>query len=170
MSGSPRIDHASFVEAYRQTAGPLRRYVTRVLGDRAAADDVVQESFTRALSSGTLPREQNELRAYIFRIASNLMKDQWRRLKREHARLAEPDAQHASDDPTTRMDLARLFAQLDLRERQLVWLAHVEGDDHAAIAVVLGVGEASVKVLLHRARKRFAGILRAAGYDPELEL
>lgn len=170
MSGPTRLDHASFVEAYRLVAEPLRRYAARVLGDHGAADDVVQESFARALCSMALPRSQDEMRAYIFRIASNLMKDHWRRLKRQRARLHEPGAPPVPEDPMLRMDLARLFAKLDLRDRQLVWLAHVEGSDHATIGKVLGVSEASVKVLLHRARKRFAGMLRAVGYDPKVEL
>ena len=49
----------------------------------------------------------------------------------------------------------------------ILWLAHVEGGSHADIAAITGLGPASIRVLLFRARRRLAGLLRAAGLAPE---
>ncbi len=161
------MDRVSFIAVYQQTVGPLRRYVARTIGNADAADDIVQETFARALRSVGFPREPSEARAYLFRVASNLMKDQWRRYRAtlEQEDGAQTEGVAGPGDPAMRVDLAQLFAKLGLRERQLIWLAHVEGADHAAIGRALGLREGSVKVLLHRAREKFAKQLRVAGYS-----
>ena len=51
--------------------------------------------------------------------------------------------------------------QLNPRERALLWLAYAQGWSHAEIAASLGVRTASMKALLHRARRRLAALLRA---------
>ena len=158
------MEEADFLEIHRQTAEPLRRYAARVLGSVGAADDVVQETFLRALRTPGCPVEPAQARLFLFRIAGNLMVDQWRRRRRE-ACQALPTPIPLHEDPALRLDMARLFERLSLRERQLIWLAHVEGADTGDIAKAVGVGAASVKVLLHRARKKMAQWLRDD--DPE---
>ena len=162
-------DQASFLEVYRQTAEPLRRYAARSLGNVAAADDVVQEAYARALASPNFPHQPQEARAYLFRVVSNLLADHWRQRRRD----INHDVQHSLElrpaDPGLRIDLMRLFSRLKLQERQLIWLAHVEGNDHPAIARALGLSTGSVKVLLHRARQKFATYLRASGYVQSVE-
>lgn len=148
-----------FLEIHRQTAEPLRRYAARVLGSVDAADDVVQETYLRALRHDGCPTDPALARLFLFRIAGNLMVDQWRRRGREASRPSPPTIP-VQPDPGLRLDLARLFERLSLRERQLVWLAHVEGAGSGDIARAVGVSEGSVKVLLHRARKKLAHWLR----------
>jgi RNA polymerase sigma-70 factor, ECF subfamily len=60
-----------------------------------------------------------------------------------------------------RLDMIRVFRQLKPQQRQMMWLAYVEGADHREIASALGVREGSVRVLLHRARRKLAALLRA---------
>lgn len=50
----------------------------------------------------------------------------------------------------------------------MLWLAHVEGRDHREIAEMIGVGHASVKVLLFRARRKLSALLERAGIGPEV--
>lgn len=158
-------DKAGFLDFHRRTASSLRQYVLRTLGDSATADDIMQESYLRALASPTLPAEHSGAKAYLFRIASNLIIDHWRRGRKEpHAALSDELGARAGD-ANLKIDLNQAFLRLALRERQLIWLAHVEGADHAAIAAALGLREASVKVLLHRARTKMAELLRRSGYD-----
>ena len=66
-------------------------------------------------------------------------------------------------DPALRVDMMRVFGQLKPQQRQLMWLAYVEGASHLEIATALGLRERSVRVLLHRARRRLAALLRATG-------
>lgn len=49
----------------------------------------------------------------------------------------------------------------------LLWLAYVEGASHREIAGSMGIGENSVRVVLYRARRRLAGILKGHGWGPE---
>jgi RNA polymerase sigma-70 factor (ECF subfamily) len=158
-------EEARFLELYRSTLAPLRKYAARTLGDAVRADDIVQECFVRALASANFPSDHRQARAYLFRIASNLVIDHWRAERRERGSELDRNLASAVDYPDLRMDLADTFLLLTLRERQLIWLAHVEGLDHGDIAAMLGIGAASVKVLLHRARGKFAGVLRRSGYD-----
>ena len=61
----------------------------------------------------------------------------------------------------------RAFGQLKIRERQLLWLAYVEGSNHKEIAEATGLRHASVRPLLFRARRRLANLIR--GVPPEKE-
>ena len=155
------MNEASFQSFYATTAGPLRAYVARTLGDFGQVDDIVQETYLRLLRTETIPDDPLQVRKIAFRIASNLMADEWRRRKRtplamEPAR--EPGA--AGPDPTLRLDMTRVFDELKPQQRQMLWLSYVEGADHREIATALGVGEGSVRVLLHRARKKLASLLK----------
>ena len=155
------IDEPSFEAFYRQTAAPLRAYVVRVLGHAAAAEDIVQDAYLRLLRAPPPIRDPGELRAYLFRIASNLIHDAWRRQRRERDAF-DRDASApgtATPNPGLRLDMARVFEQLRPEQRQLMWLAYVEGAEHREIAAALGLREGSVRVLLHRARRRLAALL-----------
>jgi RNA polymerase sigma-70 factor, ECF subfamily len=108
------------------------------------------------------PGEPEQLRRLLFRIASNLMTDEWRRRRR--ARTADanaPQPKGSSPDMALRLDMIRVFHQLAPQQRQMMWLAYVEGADHREIAAALGLREGSVRVLLHRARRRLASLLQA---------
>jgi RNA polymerase sigma-70 factor (ECF subfamily) len=63
--------------------------------------------------------------------------------------------------------MARVFERLNPQQRQLMWLAYVEGADHREIAAALGLRERSVRVLLHRTRRKLAQLLSAGGRRPE---
>ncbi len=67
-----------------------------------------------------------------------------------------------------RSDLARAMQELRPRDRQLLWLAHVEGFSHREIGHTLDVKPESVRLMVFRARKRLAGILRQQGFSPEV--
>ena len=60
-----------------------------------------------------------------------------------------------------RTDLRRAMSRLRPRERALLWLAYAQGHAHAEIAETLGVKTGSVKLLLFRARRKLAVLLRA---------
>ena len=160
------IDESTFHTLYARTAGPLRAYVARSLGTADQADDIVQETFLRLLRKPLPTRDLDGLRAYAFRVASNLVVDHFRS-RRHEAADPPPEPAAASRDQVLRVDVARLFGQLKPRERQLVWLAHVEQADHREIAAALGVQARSVRVLLSRARLKLAGLLRRHGHAPE---
>ena len=153
------LSEPAFIALYEDSAHDLRRYVARVLGSLAEADDVVQESYLRLVRHPPPTEDLQELRAYVFTIASNVMVDRRRRERSRPGRLSEGGTAGSNADAESRLDMARTFRRLSLRDRQLMWLAHVEGESHRAIAAALGVGEASVRVLLSRARARLRELL-----------
>ena len=156
------IDEPTFEAFYRQTAAPLRAYVVHVLGHAAGAEDIVQDAYLRLLRSPPPTLDPCELRAYLFRIASNLIHDYWRRQRRERNVSDRGTGGPASVNPNMplKLDMARVFAQLRPGQRQLMWLAYVEGAEHREIAAALGLREHSIRVLLHRARRKLAALLR----------
>jgi RNA polymerase sigma-70 factor (ECF subfamily) len=155
------MNEVSFQSFYAATAGPLRAYVARTLGDFSQVDDIVQETYLRLLRTGTIPDDPVQVRKIAFRIASNLMADEWRRRKRTMPQADDaPEPGADGPDPAVRIDMTRVFGELKPQQRQMLWLSYVEGADHREIATALGVREGSVRVLLHRARKKLASLLR----------
>jgi RNA polymerase sigma-70 factor (ECF subfamily) len=160
------MDSDGFAGFYERSARPLWAYLARVSGDPALADDLLQESYIRFLSADA-PRTDVDgevaARRYLFRIATNLLRDHWRRPKataiedmaEEH--LRGPDTSDASD---IRMLLGPALLQLRPRERQLLWLAYAEGYSHREIAAITGLASASVRLLLFRARRKAAHLLQ----------
>jgi RNA polymerase sigma-70 factor (ECF subfamily) len=154
----PSVNRDAFRVFYTRTNRPLWAYLLRISGRRDVADDLLQESYCRFLAAKLPEMDAAESRSYLFRIATNLWRDRWRR--REVPDTVNATGQSCEDDPETRTDVRRAFEQLKPRERQLLWLAHVEGFDHREIARLTGLKLASVRVLLFRARGELAGALR----------
>jgi RNA polymerase sigma-70 factor (ECF subfamily) len=157
------MDERAFQSFYAGTARDLRAYVARVSGHLDQADDIVQESYLKLLRMPAAPDDPQQLRPLLFRIASNLMTDEWRRRRRAENAAAphalEPDG--SAPDMVLRLDMIRVFQQLTPQQRQMMWLAYVEGADHREIAATLGLREGSVRVLLLRARRKLASLLQA---------
>ena len=154
----PSVDREAFRVFYTRTNRPLWAYLLRVSGRRDVADDLLQESYCRFLTAKLPEMDQAESRSYLFVIATNLLRDRWRRREvPERVGTADPSSE---DDPELRTDVRRAFERLKPRERQLLWLAHVEGFDHEEIARLTGLGVASIRVLLFRARRELAGVLQ----------
>ncbi len=129
------------------------------------ADDLLQETLIRFLES---PRSETlDLRAcrkYIFRIASNLLRDHWRAKKRARAfesrlRMQEAEAIDAETELAIHIELDRALDMLSERERAMLWLAHAENYTHREIASALGLRAGSVRVLLFRARRKVAAAI-----------
>jgi RNA polymerase sigma-70 factor (ECF subfamily) len=165
------LTEQEFQDIYRRLGRPVWAYLYRMTGNAADADDLVQDTFCRVLASPATPRDDHELRAYVFRVASNAAIDRWRREGRG-TRRTEPvsEAIPAGDDlgaaVARRRDVAATLRQLKPRDRILVWLAYVEGSPHGEIAGTLGLKPSSVPVLLFRARKKLAALLRTRGLGP----
>jgi RNA polymerase sigma-70 factor (ECF subfamily) len=162
------MEQAAFRSFYQQTAPALRAYVARSVGSLHAADDILQEAFVRFLTKAPQGLSAAEMRGYLYRTAETLVIDRWRKLQREGERdRAAVELYDEAVHTALNGDVDRAFRELKPRQRSLLWLAYVEGLDHREIAAATGVAEKSVRVLLSRARKAFAGILNRFGLRPE---
>ncbi len=163
------MNEAQFEAFYRSTAGSLWSYIYRLTGNAAASDDLLQKTFFRFLRANPNVESDEHMRRYLFRTATNLAMDHFREAKRE--RVEEQAAATITVDYPARElkhDFQRVFSELKPQERALLWLAHVEEASHDEIGQALGVKSKSVRVLLFRARRRLADVLKNHGLGPEV--
>jgi len=161
-----RVDEGAFTRFYDEVAPRLWAYLASQTGDRALAEELAQEAWSRVLASRLEPESDEHLRRYLFRTAIHLLRDRGRAAPRTPLPLVEAlDVAGGPPPVGLRHDLARAFAALKPKERQLIWLAHVEELDHRSIAETVGARVASVRVMLHRARRRLAQLLERDTLD-----
>jgi RNA polymerase sigma-70 factor (ECF subfamily) len=158
-----------FQELYEATSRPLWAYLFHVLGRADAADDVVQETYCRFLERKTPAMDAAASKSYLFRIATNLARDRFRsgagtfdQMDDTHRELP---AQESGPGAEAQLDVIAAMGQMKPRERELLWLAYVEGMNHAEIAAATGLGTMSIRLLLFRARRRAAQFLRPERTD-----
>lgn len=161
------LGETEFVRLYEANSRAIFGYVLATTGRRDVAEDVVQEIFCRVLAEKHAARltamEANEARRYLFRVASNLLRDRWR--GGEDTPSPELDDTLTGANYETNLDtgvhVRAVLAQLKPRQRELLWLAYVEGMDHAEIAEATGLARLSIRILLFRARNEAKTLLNA---------
>jgi RNA polymerase sigma-70 factor (ECF subfamily) len=147
-------------------------FLSRTMGDRAAAEDLVQEIFIRILKYRATYRDEGRFETWIFQIARNARIDYLRR------RPFEPLERHAVELPSQEQspieqleqgeDAARLrraLMRMPVEKRELIVLARYRGMKADQIAVVIGAEPGTVRVRLHRALKELAELVRHAQGD-----
>jgi RNA polymerase sigma-70 factor (ECF subfamily) len=166
------MDSDAFAGFYERSARPLWAYLARVSGDPALADDLMQEAYLRFLGAAWSREGAGDgevaSRRYLFRIATNLLRDHWRRPKTSSIEEL-PEALLEGGQSGLQTDAQELLGpalrQMRPRDRQLLWLAHAEGYSHREIAEITGLQSASIRLLLFRARHRIAKLLREQSPD-----
>jgi RNA polymerase sigma factor (sigma-70 family) len=139
----------------------------RVLGERMATEDVLQESFLKLSRDKRLQsRPDAEVAAWLRRVALNLAFNRLRSERREGARLehlAEDQTDGSTEQSVLRKEehaeVRRALASLPERQRACLLLRH-SGYSYAEIAQTLGIALGSVGVLLARAEAAFRLIYR----------
>jgi len=160
-----QMDEETFRGFYTRTSSMVWAYLARATNDASAADDLLQEAYYRLLRTATTFESEEHRKNYLFRIATNLIRDRFRRPRIDNAQLPEhgegdiPAFGDLAQQTQQRSDLARAMAQLSQRERELVLLAYGLGSTHQEIAGTLGLKPGSIKPLLFRARRKLARIL-----------
>src|SRR5215469_3062751 len=74
----PSLNREAFRNFYSRTNRPLWAYLVRVSGRRDVADDLLQESYCRFLAARLPEMDASESKSYLFKIATNLLRDRWR--------------------------------------------------------------------------------------------
>jgi RNA polymerase sigma-70 factor (ECF subfamily) len=164
------MDEETFRALYDRTSRALWAYLSRLTGSPDAADDLLQETYYRFLRAQGQHENEAHRRNSLFRIATNLARDGWRRSAgarfvplSDGNRGELPARVDVAGDAQRRTDLSRALMQLSPRERAMLWLAYAHGSSHRDIASTVGVKTASVKLLLFRARRKLALVMRTAG-------
>jgi RNA polymerase sigma-70 factor, ECF subfamily len=148
------LSELAFQRLYDANATSIHTYLLAVSSRRDVADDLLQETFCRLLLHPEIAARLDslELRRYLFRIATNLLRDRHR--SGDTTPFADPPEPSTNPSPDTSVDIARMLSVLKPRERELLWLAYVEGMDHAEISAATGLNRLSVRTLLFRARNK----------------
>ena len=150
----------------------LRRYARALVGDRAAADDLVQDTLERAWSRVAQWRQGSDLRAWLFSIMHNLRVDQLRRpglktLPMEDEDFAVP-ARATQSDRLELNDLESALARLPEEQRAVLLLVAIEEMRYDEVAATLGIPVGTVMSRLSRGRERLRLILE--GRQPSTNL
>ena len=156
---------------FRTYNAALVRYLTRRLGDRDWAEEVAQETFVRALRQESITNE----RAWLFAVATNLVRDEARkdaRRRRHLALLAEQERDAVEPEPTTleraqEAALARKAVDALAEKDRLALLMREEGLDYNEIAEALELSPGSVGTTLSRARRRLVESYEALQHQRE---
>jgi RNA polymerase sigma-70 factor (ECF subfamily) len=151
-----------FAELYRRYAPDVHRFALYLTGQRGDADDITAETFARVWTAST-PLEMATVKAYLFAIARNLYRQGLRRQSRQVA--LDPDLHDPGIGPFAQLSqqqqLGRTLAklqQLPEQSRAALLMHAVDGMPYEAIAQVLNISLAAVKVKIHRARLALAGV------------
>ena len=155
-------DPAHFAELYENNFERVYAYIIGRVRDRVVAEDLTSEVFHKALVH--LPNYDWRgipFAAWLLRIASNVMADQWRRSSRET--LVEELPEVATDPNMDQIDQrARLFRMVEglpADQKRVVELRFGEGKSIREIAQQLGRTEGAVKQLQFRALQNLRGKL-----------
>ena len=147
-------DDATLLGAlYDAHAAPVWRYVVHLTGDRAGADDVVQETLLRAWRTPRILEDPATARAWMFTVARHLVIDESRSARRRHVVLLPAAPERESPDATDALFEAMLveeaLAGLSVEHRAVIVRAYYGGRSVAGIAEELGIPEGTVKSRLH---------------------
>lgn len=141
----------------------LRRYARAMLGNRAAADDLVQDTLERAWTRLSQWRSGSDLRAWLFGIMHNLRVDQLRRPTLSTHSIDEEDAEMPTrptqTDKLEVRDIETALAQLPDEQREVLLLVALEEMGYAEISEVLGIPIGTVMSRLSRGRERLRMVM-----------
>ena len=155
-------DREAFADLVDRHKDAVVTYLARLTADRDRAEDLAQDAFLRLFRAAGDYVEQGFLRAFLFRIATNLVRSEERRAQR--LRLLMPffprqeHAEPAAASGLLRRELHRevgaALAKLALRYRVPLVLHEIEGWTYVDIAQELGCREGTVKSRVHRGRQQ----------------
>jgi RNA polymerase sigma-70 factor (sigma-E family) len=144
-------DRREFAEFYAAAWDDCLRIVVVSVGNRALAEDLVAEAFTRAWASWPKVRGLAEPRAWIIRSTLNAHVSWWRRHRREVALGSHDTTATISQDPGLDGSLVAALRRLPVRQRQVIALRLLLDLDTATTAEMLGMSGSTVRSHLHRA-------------------
>jgi RNA polymerase sigma-70 factor (ECF subfamily) len=160
----------------------IRRYILSLTKDPTEADDLTQETYLRAHAGFQSLKSEAKALPWLYRIATNVSYDRFRQVSYKKAQKAmgtmeadefDPSSEASIPDDGPRLDLAmeqeemsccvqQYVAQLSDQYRSVILLHDTQGLTNPEIAEMLDLSLATVKIRLHRARKRLREALDRA--------
>lgn len=159
ITRAQRGDVDSIGQLYYQHQNAVFRYLWARLGERARAEDLTGEVFMRMLTALPNYRATAPFRAWLYRIAHNLLIDHYRKhgqtqrvpLETAEAQpVPEADVLNLAERQITLSRLQAALNQLDETQREVVTLRFLAGLSLQETAAALEKTEAAIKALQHR--------------------
>ena len=158
----PEPSRFVFEDVAQELSNPLRRYLERLVGNRATADDLLQETLLKIARALPEFEGRSTVKTWAFTIATRVATD--------HLRRPQNRAQMVDIDETTRVEDTETDQKLVIDEmsscvrevidslpedyRTALVLHDLEGQTAAQVAEIAGCSIATAKIRIHRARRR----------------
>lgn len=156
----------SVTEALVAARGDFLRFLTKRLGDRDTAEDVLQEVFLKVLAKSGQVRDARSVRSWLNRVVSNALADHWRK-QSSHFKTMSGIAAEALAEPNDDRDveaavcecLHDLLPALAPRYAEVLRRVDMAGEPRPQVARDLDISPGNLRVLLHRARQSVRDLL-----------
>ncbi|NLP16016.1 MAG: RNA polymerase sigma factor [Clostridiales bacterium] len=122
--------------------------------NRALAEDIVQDTFMRALENAHILNDLTnaQCRSWLYRTAKNIFIDRMRRITKE----PQPQLQLTTEDDLSEVMVRQLCGQLPAEERELFWLRYMEGYNSTELGNLFDLPPSTVRARLLSARKKIS--------------
>ncbi len=165
-----RGNEEAFVTLYRKYRDRIIGYCTRLLGDRAQAEEAAQDVFLKLYGARKTYEPKSRFSTFLYKIATHHCFNLRARLDRKLVRRGEALDEHPDHDAShdaaqslhnaqLRAALTQALAKLPENQRAALVLVHHEGLSYRDAAEVVDVSESAIKSLVHRAREALTGEL-----------
>jgi RNA polymerase sigma-70 factor, ECF subfamily len=153
-------DTTAFDVCYRTLGPKLEAFLRQILGNRQAAEDVMQETFTQIWQrpNGFEPN-RGTLRAYLFGAGRKRAAEWWRKQGEVNTPVRSERAECKTETASL---IGDAFARLPEEQRTLIWLREVEGQSYLELAVILEIPVGTVRSRLFTAREALRSAWHAA--------
>lgn len=155
-----------FLTVYDEHSDAVYRRCLFKTSDHEIAVDLMQEAFTRTWNYIAEGKEVRNIKAFVFTVANNLIKDHYKKKKAvamadmgdfDPHRIA--DEVESIDDKVQVEEVIRALQRLKESDRDILTLSMLDGFGPKEIGEIMGERENTVSVRLHRARARLRSVL-----------
>jgi len=161
MKGQPLDTNAKFLQAYDDFADAIFRHCYYRVSDKERARDIMQETFARTWEYIVRKGPIENIRAFLYRIANNLIIDEYRKKKTSSLdELRNQGFDPGYDEKTdihaaiAAREVIALFDKLDMSYREVLVMRYIDDMAPKEIAHILGESENAISVRLHRGIKK----------------
>jgi RNA polymerase sigma-70 factor (ECF subfamily) len=147
-------------QMFREQQRALFAYFLRLVGDRSKAEDLTQETFTRACGAAMRFRGEASARTWLFGIARNVLMEASRKgLFTTTDDIAEHDPAAGGEDLELRLDVEQAFLALSTSDRETLLLVDYLGFPPAEAAALVGIDPGTFRMRLLRSRRRLRDLI-----------
>ena len=165
-------DDEGMVELVTQYKDGLLLYLTGLVHDISLAEELTEDTFFKLLVKKPRYRESGSFKAWLYAIARNIARDEWRRRSHltELSREQEGELQSLEQSYLSRQDqltVRRCMKNLSETYQQVLWLKIFEEFSNAEIAKIMGKTCRQVEMLVYRAKQSLKAELTEEGFFDE---